>query len=220
MKCLHCGNMFKEHEFCPNCGFYRSDRVYNFLTANATDALLIDFVTAVDPPKLAALRARLANSLIRAVDLVWGMIETDRKNFDLLIALIPYYVGASWKRWAADSATVPEELAQNQAFPAHAWNLGISPHNIFQVLTDSFSASELRRFTFEETSFNSVYHQLAEGTGKAEIIHRIIAFATNDPSTGYPRLKALFEFIAEENTAQWRRYQSLLEHHNLVHREK
>ena len=49
--------------------------------------------------------------------------------------------------------------------------------NIRALLTEGFTDKELRRFCYDVSEFKPVYNQLAENTGKAEIIDRLIEFA-------------------------------------------
>lgn len=49
--------------------------------------------------------------------------------------------------------------------------------HIRNLLANGFSAEVLRRFCFEEPTFRPVYEQLALGSGKAEIIDRLIEYA-------------------------------------------
>ena len=49
--------------------------------------------------------------------------------------------------------------------------------NIRTLLNEGSSAEELRRLCYEELSFRPVYDQLAEDSGKAKIIDRLIEYA-------------------------------------------
>ncbi|MBE7553386.1 MAG: hypothetical protein HS126_20125 [Anaerolineales bacterium] len=51
-------------------------------------------------------------------------------------------------------------------------------NKIRALLTEGFSAEELRRFCHDEPDFRSVYDQLAANTGKAEIVDRLLECAT------------------------------------------
>ncbi len=46
--------------------------------------------------------------------------------------------------------------------------------NIRTMLTEGFTAEELRRLCYDETQFRPVYHKLAQSSGKTEIIDRLI----------------------------------------------
>ncbi|MCB0163253.1 MAG: hypothetical protein KDI79_03435 [Anaerolineae bacterium] len=48
---------------------------------------------------------------------------------------------------------------------------------IRDLLKDGFSAEELRRFCFQEPAFKPVYDQLAQGSGKDEIVDRMMEYA-------------------------------------------
>jgi hypothetical protein len=49
--------------------------------------------------------------------------------------------------------------------------------NIRTLLTEGFSDEELRNFCFDTPAFRPVHNQLSQGTGKAEIIRRLIEYA-------------------------------------------
>ena len=49
--------------------------------------------------------------------------------------------------------------------------------NIRALLTEGFTDKELRRLCYDVSEFKPVHNQLAENTGKAEIIDRLIEFA-------------------------------------------
>lgn len=56
------------------------------------------------------------------------------------------------------------------------------------LLTNSFSAEELRRFCFDNSHFESVYDELASNTGKDEIIDKMLEHA---------KLRSLFWVILD-----------------------
>jgi hypothetical protein len=55
-----------------------------------------------------------------------------------------------------------------------------SPYNLKNVrslLTEGFTTEELRTFCFDDPQFRPVYHGLAEGTGKTQIVYRLLEYA-------------------------------------------
>lgn len=74
--------------------------------------------------------------------------------------------------------------------------------NIRTLFTEGFSAAELRRFCFETSGFGPVYNQLAQDTGKTEIIDRLIEYVKQ-------RLlvETLLAWAKEHNPARFERHQ-------------
>lgn len=66
------------------------------------------------------------------------------------------------------------------------------------LLTEGFTAEELRRFCHDEPDFRPVYDQLAANTGKAEIIDRLIEYAEQKR-----RIELLLIWAKENNPARY-----------------
>ncbi len=74
--------------------------------------------------------------------------------------------------------------------------------NIRAMLTEGFSAEELRRLCYDEPDFKSVYHQLAQNTGKMEIIDRLIEHANKKL-----QIDTLLARAEERNPARYEKHQ-------------
>jgi hypothetical protein len=74
--------------------------------------------------------------------------------------------------------------------------------NIRTLLTEGFSAEELRTFCFDEPELRPVFDQLAAGTGKADIVQKLVEYADQ---------RGLFDLVLswaeEQNPVKYRRYQ-------------
>jgi hypothetical protein len=77
--------------------------------------------------------------------------------------------------------------------------------NIRTLLREGFSAEELRRLCFENTAFRPVYDQLAGGSGKAEIIDRLLEYATQ-----MLKMEELLALLQALNPARYARRQPYL----------
>ncbi|MFC1976223.1 SUMF1/EgtB/PvdO family nonheme iron enzyme [Chloroflexota bacterium] len=74
--------------------------------------------------------------------------------------------------------------------------------NIRSLLTEGFNAEELRSFCFDRPDFRPVYEQLAEDTGKAQIIHRLIEYAERKEL-----FAPLLIWAEEQNPAKYKGHQ-------------
>ncbi|MCK6626349.1 MAG: hypothetical protein L6R45_14380 [Anaerolineae bacterium] len=70
------------------------------------------------------------------------------------------------------------------------------------LLTEGFSAEELRALVFDAPSFKPVYHLLADNTGKVEIVSRLLEHAERTR-----QLNRLLELAKEANPVQYARYE-------------
>jgi hypothetical protein len=74
--------------------------------------------------------------------------------------------------------------------------------NIRTLLIEGFSAEELRSFCFDQPDFRSVHDQLAEASGKSQIVHRLIAHADRKEL-----FSPLLTWAEEQNPAKYKKYQ-------------
>ncbi|MBI1881220.1 MAG: hypothetical protein HYR94_23825 [Chloroflexi bacterium] len=87
---------------------------------------------------------------------------------------------------------------ENVALMIGDYHLG----NIRILLTKSFSDTELRDFCFDQLEFREVYEQLAQNTGKKEIVRLIMEYA--DQNLLFDQLLA---WTRERNPARYKRHQ-------------
>ncbi|MBI1878491.1 MAG: NACHT domain-containing protein [Chloroflexi bacterium] len=73
--------------------------------------------------------------------------------------------------------------------------------NIRAFLTEGFTAGELRDLCFEVLDFRSVYDQLAESTGKADIVRRLLEYAERQGL-----LETLLDQTKKRNPAKYEKY--------------
>lgn len=78
--------------------------------------------------------------------------------------------------------------------------------NIRILLTEGFSAEELRRFCYDDTNFRPVYHQLAHNTGKTEIVEQLLAFAEQTV-----QIEALLTWAKTANPRRYSTHQPYVE---------
>ncbi len=74
--------------------------------------------------------------------------------------------------------------------------------NIRAMLTEGFDAEELRRICYDEPNFKSVYHQLAQNTGKIEIIDQLIEYVNKKL-----QVDTLLARSKERNPARYEKHQ-------------
>jgi CheY-like chemotaxis protein len=74
--------------------------------------------------------------------------------------------------------------------------------NIRALLTEGFTADELRRLCHDESDFKPVYHKLAQDTGKATIIDWLLEYANQKL-----KIEALLAWAKEHNPAMYEEYQ-------------
>lgn len=74
--------------------------------------------------------------------------------------------------------------------------------NIRILLTAGFTSEELRRLCYDEADFRPVYDQLAPGTGKAEIVDRLLEYADRKLL-----LETLLVWTNEHNPARYKEHQ-------------
>jgi hypothetical protein len=74
--------------------------------------------------------------------------------------------------------------------------------NIRALLTEGFTAEELRRFCYDEPDFRPVYNRLSESTGKATIVDLLVEYANQKI-----RLEALLTWAKEHNPALYEKHQ-------------
>lgn len=78
--------------------------------------------------------------------------------------------------------------------------------NIRALLTEGFTAEELRRLCFDEPEFRPVYNQLAQNTGKAAIIDEIIAYADKEL-----QMETVLALAKRHNPARYAKHQPYAE---------
>lgn len=76
------------------------------------------------------------------------------------------------------------------------------PQNIRALLTKGFNDRELRRLCFDVTALRPVYDQLAENTGKADIIDKVLEYAERQV-----HLDTLLVWAKENNSIQYELHQ-------------
>ncbi len=74
--------------------------------------------------------------------------------------------------------------------------------NIRAMLTEGFTAEELRRFCYYEPNFKPVYHQLTQATGKMEIVDLLIKYAEQKL-----QIDTLLAWAEENNPARYEKHQ-------------
>lgn len=74
--------------------------------------------------------------------------------------------------------------------------------NIRALLTDGFTDQQLRRLCYDAPNFRPVYDDLAQNSGKSEIIDRLIEYADRTLQVG-----TLLRLAKELNPAQYQRHQ-------------
>jgi hypothetical protein len=74
--------------------------------------------------------------------------------------------------------------------------------NIRTLLTEGFSAAELRAFCFDTPEFRPVHHELAELSGKAALVGKLLEFATRRDL-----LDSLLAWAEQQNPAQYTNHQ-------------
>lgn len=74
------------------------------------------------------------------------------------------------------------------------------------LLTEGFTAEELRRLCYDIPDFRCVYDQLAQNTGKAEIIVRLLEFANQKL-----KIDQILNWAKEHNPSKYEEYQSKYE---------
>lgn len=84
------------------------------------------------------------------------------------------------------------------AQPTSEYNLS----NIRALLTKGFSDAELRGFCFDQPEFREVYEQLAEQTGKEEIVSLLLEHADQ-----HLLFELLLAWAKERNLARYKRHQ-------------
>jgi len=103
---------------------------------------------------------------------------------------------------AAEESISPAEPANatEQDIPQPITNYQLA--NIRELLTQGFSDTELRNFCFDRPEFREVYEQLAEQTGKEEIISLLLEHA--DQNLLFDLLLA---WAKERNPTRYKRHQ-------------
>jgi hypothetical protein len=80
--------------------------------------------------------------------------------------------------------------------------LGYNLKNIRILLNEGFTDEELRRLCYDEPEFRPVYDELAQETGKAKIIDRLLEYAER---------KLLLDFLLilakQHNPARYKKHQ-------------
>ncbi len=73
--------------------------------------------------------------------------------------------------------------------------------NIRTLLTAGFTGEELRRFCYDAAEFRPVYDQLAESSGKTEVVQRLVEYAERQLL-----LEQLLAWAKESNPARFKRH--------------
>lgn len=74
--------------------------------------------------------------------------------------------------------------------------------NIRRLLNEGFTAAELRRLCYDDFLFRAVYDQLADNTGKAEIIDRLLEFSEQKM-----QMETLLDKVEVRNPRRFKKYQ-------------
>lgn len=101
---------------------------------------------------------------------------------------------------AAEEPTSPE--TDPQTGPTTPAEVEYDPVRIRELLTKGFDDLELRNFCFDQPEFQEVYDQLAQSTGKDEIVSLIIEHADQ-----HLLFEPLLAWAKEHNPSRYRRYQ-------------
>ncbi len=83
-----------------------------------------------------------------------------------------------------------------------SYSSNYSLRNIRALLTEGFTDSELRRLCYDSQGFRSVYDQMAQNTGKAEVIDRLLAYAEQTM-----QIETLLAWIKDRNPAKYEQLQ-------------
>jgi hypothetical protein len=75
-------------------------------------------------------------------------------------------------------------------------------NKIRTLLTEGFTAEELRRFCYDESDFRPVYYQLAEDSDRATIVHQLLEYAEQKVL-----IETLLAWTREYNPARYEQYQ-------------
>lgn len=79
--------------------------------------------------------------------------------------------------------------------------------NIRTLLSEGFTAGELRRFCYDNPKFRQVYDQLAEDTGKAIIVDRLLEYSERKEL-----LDSLLTWTKEQNSSKYEKHQPYISH--------
>lgn len=79
-------------------------------------------------------------------------------------------------------------------------------HKIHVLLAYGFNDEELRRLCYDVPDFRPVYDQLARGTGKADIVDRLVEYAEQKVL-----LETLLELAKKHNPARYVKHQPYYE---------
>ena len=123
--------------------------------------------------------------------------ESDWRQAVQSLALNPSPIEPADEKSAANSQVghvISEEIPPNKS----DYNLS----NIRQLLTKGFSDTELRNFCFDQSEFQEVYDQLAENTGKEELVSLIIEHADQ-----HLLFDSLLAWANEQNPTRYKRHQ-------------
>jgi hypothetical protein len=116
-----------------------------------------------------------------------------------LKSLVLADISAEPVEWASAAETEPPHVTEPDVLPPITeYRLA----NIRELLTTGFSDRELRNFCFDQPEFREVYEQLAEQTGKEEIISLLLEHADQNLL-----FDVLLAWAKERNPARYKRHQ-------------
>jgi hypothetical protein len=78
--------------------------------------------------------------------------------------------------------------------------------NIRELLTEGFTDEQLRRFCYDTPKFRPVYNQLAQASGKTEIISQLIEYAEQQLL-----IEILLDWVKKVNPARYEKHQPYYE---------
>ncbi|MBE7552702.1 MAG: hypothetical protein HS126_16655 [Anaerolineales bacterium] len=154
-------------------------------------------------------RARVPATLLDQIENHEKAIFLTRQRLDSLISEHDWRAALKSLVLADVSAEPSEGETATNAEPAHVTEpevlLPITEYhlaNIRGLLTKGFSDTELRNFCFDQPEFQEVYEQLAEQTGKEEIISLLMEHADQNLL-----FDVLLAWAKERNPARYKRHQ-------------
>lgn len=158
-------------------------------------------------------RARVPVTLLEQIENHEKAIFLTRQHLDSLMSEYDWRQAVK----SLDLADVSAEPAEGETEPAYVTEPGVLPPiieyrlaNIRELLTKGFSDTDLRSFCFDQPEFREVYEQLAEQTGKEEIISLLMEYADQNLL-----FDVLLAWAKERNPARYKRHQPYTDVQNL-----
>ncbi|GIK41036.1 MAG: hypothetical protein BroJett011_48690 [Chloroflexota bacterium] len=154
-------------------------------------------------------RARVPATLLDQIENHERAIFLTRQRLDGLMSEYDWREALKSLELADVSAEPGEGETAADVEPAHTTEPDVLPPiteyrlaNIRDLLTTGFSDTELRNFCFDQPEFREVYEQLAEQTGKEEIISLLMEHADQNLL-----FEMLLAWAKERNPARYKRHQ-------------